>query len=139
MLVEAIIAGDKTMFLFGSREVAGDSDLEVYSEKSPIGTAVHGKKAGDKLSYTAPNGRKSRWRSFPASLTPASGAGSPEGRPRPRSRATPEMRGRPSLVNAAAGPAAGPRRRRMQEGSGPSTGDEPGPGCPAGTVGAAPR
>ncbi|GAA3703337.1 transcription elongation factor GreA [Arthrobacter ginkgonis] len=58
MLVEAVIAGDKTVFLFGSREVAGDSDLDVYSEKSPIGAAVHGKKAGDKLSYTAPNGRE---------------------------------------------------------------------------------
>ncbi|GAA3701628.1 transcription elongation factor GreA [Zhihengliuella alba] len=57
MLVEAVIAGDKTTFLFGSREVAGDSGLEVYSERSPIGAAVHGKKVGDKLSYTAPNGR----------------------------------------------------------------------------------
>ena len=57
MLVEANIAGDKTTFLFGSREVAGDSGLEVYSEKSPIGAAVHGKKVGDKLSYTAPNGK----------------------------------------------------------------------------------
>jgi transcription elongation factor GreA len=58
MLVEATIAGDKTTFLFGSREVAGDSGLEVYSEKSPIGAAVHGKKVGDKLSYTAPNGKE---------------------------------------------------------------------------------
>jgi len=57
MLVEAIIAGDTTTFLFGSREVAGDSGLEVYSERSPIGAAVHGKKVGDKLSYTAPNGK----------------------------------------------------------------------------------
>ncbi|WP_417217082.1 transcription elongation factor GreA [Arthrobacter sp.] len=57
MLVDATIAGDKTTFLFGSREVAGDSGLEVYSEKSPIGAAVHGKKVGDKLSYTAPNGK----------------------------------------------------------------------------------
>ncbi|RZU62111.1 transcription elongation factor GreA [Zhihengliuella halotolerans] len=57
-LVEAIIAGEKTTFLLGSREVAGDTDLEVYSEKSPIGAAVHGKKIGDKLSYQAPNGRK---------------------------------------------------------------------------------
>ncbi|MGJ9403220.1 transcription elongation factor GreA [Arthrobacter sp. KK5.5] len=57
MLVEAVIAGDDTTFLFGSREVAGDSGLEVYSERSPIGAAVHGKKVGDKLSYTAPNGK----------------------------------------------------------------------------------
>ncbi|GAB3664146.1 transcription elongation factor GreA [Zhihengliuella somnathii] len=57
-LVEATIAGEATTFLFGSREVAGDSDLEVYSEKSPIGAAVHGAKVGDTLSYEAPNGRK---------------------------------------------------------------------------------
>lgn len=57
-LVEATIAGDPTTFLFGSREVAGDSDLEVYSEKSPIGAAVHGAKVGDTISYEAPNGRK---------------------------------------------------------------------------------
>lgn len=57
MLVVAKIAGDETTFLFGSREVAGDSDLEVYSEQSPIGNAVHGAKVGDKLSYLAPNGR----------------------------------------------------------------------------------
>lgn len=57
-LVEATIAGEKTTFLFGSREVAGDSGLEVYSEKSPIGAAVHGRKIGDKLTYQAPNGRQ---------------------------------------------------------------------------------
>lgn len=57
MLVVAKIAGDKTTFLLGSREVAGDSDLDVFSEKSPLGAAIHGHKAGDKLSYTAPNGK----------------------------------------------------------------------------------
>ncbi|ASN40250.1 MAG: transcription elongation factor GreA [Paeniglutamicibacter terrestris] len=58
MLVEAIIAGDKTTFLFGSREVAGDTDLEVYSEQSPIGAAVHGVKSGESVTYTAPNGKE---------------------------------------------------------------------------------
>ncbi|MBT1002390.1 transcription elongation factor GreA [Paenarthrobacter sp. DKR-5] len=58
MLVVAKIAGDETTFLLGSREVAGDSDLDVFSEKSPLGTAIHGHKAGDKLSYTAPNGKE---------------------------------------------------------------------------------
>lgn len=57
MLVVAKIAGDKTTFLLGSREVAGDSDLDVFSEKSPLGAAIQGHKAGDKLSYTAPNGK----------------------------------------------------------------------------------
>ncbi|MFI5085946.1 MAG: transcription elongation factor GreA [Actinomycetales bacterium] len=58
MLVVAKIAGDKTTFLLGSREVAGDTDLDVFSEKSPLGAAIHGHKAGDKLRYTAPNGRE---------------------------------------------------------------------------------
>lgn len=58
MLVVAKIAGRETTFLFGSREIVSeDSDLEVFSEKSPIGSAVHGRKVGDKLSYTAPNGK----------------------------------------------------------------------------------
>lgn len=58
MLVVAKIAGDETTFLLGSREVAGDTDLDVFSEKSPLGAAIHGHKAGDTLSYTAPNGRE---------------------------------------------------------------------------------
>ncbi|AJT40404.1 transcription elongation factor GreA [Psychromicrobium lacuslunae] len=57
MLVVAKIAGEKTTFLLGSREVAGDTDLDVFSEKSPLGEAIHGHKVGDKLSYTAPNGK----------------------------------------------------------------------------------
>ncbi|NYE96522.1 transcription elongation factor GreA [Psychromicrobium silvestre] len=57
MLVVAKIAGEKTTFLLGSREVAGDTELDVFSEKSPLGDAIHGHKAGDKISYTAPNGK----------------------------------------------------------------------------------
>ncbi|WP_434618097.1 transcription elongation factor GreA [Arthrobacter sp. A5] len=58
MLVVAKIAGDKTTFLLGSREVAGDTDLDVFSERSPLGAAIQGHIAGDSLSYTAPNGRE---------------------------------------------------------------------------------
>ena len=58
MLVEANIAGQKESFLLGSREVAGDTDMDVYSEKSPLGGAIHGLKVGDKTSYTAPNGKE---------------------------------------------------------------------------------
>ncbi|MDJ0354745.1 MAG: transcription elongation factor GreA [Actinomycetota bacterium] len=58
MLVVAKIAGDKTTFLLGSREVAGDTDLDVFSERSPLGAAIQGHQAGDSLSYTAPNGRE---------------------------------------------------------------------------------
>jgi transcription elongation factor GreA len=58
MVVEAIIAGDQETFLLGSREVAGHADIDVYSERSALGAAIQGKKAGDKFSYTAPNGRE---------------------------------------------------------------------------------
>ena len=33
-------------------------DLDVYSEKSPLGGAVHGQTIGATVSYTAPNGRE---------------------------------------------------------------------------------
>ena len=32
-------------------------DIEVYSPQSPLGAAIHGKRAGDKVSYDTPNGR----------------------------------------------------------------------------------
>ena len=49
--------GDESTFLIGSREIVGDSDLDVYSEGSPLGTAIIGLKVGDETSYTAPNGK----------------------------------------------------------------------------------
>ncbi len=57
-VITAVIAGDETTFLIGSREIAGDSELDVYSERSPLGTAILGLKIGEKTSYTAPNGRE---------------------------------------------------------------------------------
>ncbi|MCU1636210.1 MAG: transcription elongation factor GreA [Cryobacterium sp.] len=56
-VITATIAGDESRFLLGSREIAGDSDLDVYSEQSPLGTAIIGLKVGDETTYTAPNGR----------------------------------------------------------------------------------
>jgi transcription elongation factor GreA len=56
MVVSAIVADDEMRFLLGSREIATD-DLDVYSEKSPLGSAVLGSKIGDKVSYTLPNGK----------------------------------------------------------------------------------
>ena len=56
MVVSAIVADDEMKFLLGSREIASD-DLDVYSEKSPLGAAVLGAKIGDKVSYTLPNGK----------------------------------------------------------------------------------
>jgi transcription elongation factor GreA len=56
-VITATILGDESTFLIGSREIVGDSDLQVYSEGSPLGTAIIGKKVGDETSYTAPNGK----------------------------------------------------------------------------------
>jgi transcription elongation factor GreA len=57
MVVTATIAGSESTFLLGNREIAGDSDLDVYSEASPLGHAITGASVGDTVSYTAPNGR----------------------------------------------------------------------------------
>ena len=57
MVVTVEMFGDEEKFLLGSREIAGDSDLDVYSEKSPLGAAINGKKVGDETSYEAPNGK----------------------------------------------------------------------------------
>ena len=56
MIVTIDIAGDEMKFLLGSREISS-GDLDVYSEKSPLGSAVMGAKVGDTVSYTAPNGK----------------------------------------------------------------------------------
>ena len=56
-VVTATIAGTENRFLLGNREIAGDSDLDVYSEQSPLGHAITGAAVGDTVSYTAPNGR----------------------------------------------------------------------------------
>jgi transcription elongation factor GreA len=57
-LVTAIIAGGEDTFVVGNREIAKDSEYSVYSEQSPIGSAILGLKIGDKTSYTAPNGKE---------------------------------------------------------------------------------
>ena len=57
-VITAIIAGDEETFLIGSREIAGDSELDVFSEQSPLGAAILGLKVGEKTSYTTPNGRE---------------------------------------------------------------------------------
>ncbi|GAB3267963.1 transcription elongation factor GreA [Microbacterium sp. MEC084] len=57
-VVTALVLGDEERFLLGSREIAGGTDLDVYSEQSPLGAAILGLKEGDKTSYTAPNGKE---------------------------------------------------------------------------------
>ena len=56
MVVTVEMFGDEETFLLGSREIA-DASVQVYSEASPIGAAVNGKKVGDTTTYDAPTGR----------------------------------------------------------------------------------
>ncbi|CAN5252870.1 transcription elongation factor GreA [soil metagenome] len=58
-VITATILGDEEVFLLGSREIVGeDSDLDVYSEASPLGAAILGHKVGDTVIYIAPNGKE---------------------------------------------------------------------------------
>ena len=56
MVVTATIAGKDKRFLLGSREAAKGVEIDVFSESSPLGQALMGKKKGEKTSYLAPNG-----------------------------------------------------------------------------------
>jgi transcription elongation factor GreA len=56
-VVTANIQGGKETFLIGNREMAAGSDLDVYSEASPLGNAIIGLKIGESKTYTAPNGK----------------------------------------------------------------------------------
>jgi transcription elongation factor GreA len=47
---------DEVTFLLASREESGAA-IDVYSPKSPLGAAIMGKKAGEKATYSLPNGR----------------------------------------------------------------------------------
>ncbi len=50
--------GDHEKFLLGARENLGEGDtLDVYSPESAMGAAINGKSKGDKVTYTAPNGK----------------------------------------------------------------------------------
>jgi transcription elongation factor GreA len=48
---------DTETFLLGAREIEDDT-LEVFSPQSPLGSAILGAKKGDKVAYSAPNGKK---------------------------------------------------------------------------------
>jgi transcription elongation factor GreA len=58
MLITVDFGGEEMKFLLGSREISTDDDLDVYSIKSPLGSAVMGAKVGDTVNYTAPNGKQ---------------------------------------------------------------------------------
>ncbi len=44
-------------FLLGSREIAGTTQLTVYSPESALGSAIMGAEPGASVTYQAPNGR----------------------------------------------------------------------------------
>jgi transcription elongation factor GreA len=48
---------DTEKFLLGSREIAGTTELTVYSPESALGSAITGAKPGASVTYQAPNGR----------------------------------------------------------------------------------
>ena len=54
MVVKIDMAGDEMTFLLGSREIAS-GDIDVYSEKSPLGSAILGAKVGDQVNYETPS------------------------------------------------------------------------------------
>ena len=56
MTITVEIMGEEMKFLLGSREIAS-GDIDVYSEKSPLGAAVIGAKIGEERRYKAPNGK----------------------------------------------------------------------------------
>lgn len=56
MVIDAVVGGEEMTFLLGSREVAGDTDLDVYSPSSPLGQAILDHKIGDTVEYKAPSG-----------------------------------------------------------------------------------
>ncbi|MEV7012447.1 transcription elongation factor GreA [Streptosporangium sp. NPDC051022] len=58
MTVTVRFEGDdeEVAFLLASREESG-APIDVYSPKSPLGSAINGKKIGEKATFTLPNGR----------------------------------------------------------------------------------
>lgn len=57
-LVTLELAGREMTYVLGSRDIAVATDYDVISPESPIGAAIMGAKAGDTVSYFAPNGRE---------------------------------------------------------------------------------
>lgn len=56
-VVTAKLAGREQKFLLGSREMADQTDLRVYSGDSALGAAILGLKQGESATYEAPNGK----------------------------------------------------------------------------------
>ncbi len=67
LLVVCEINGKPNEFFLGSHEIfegtkyeqeIEEGDFSVYSPDSPIGQAIEGKRVGEKVSYSAPNGKE---------------------------------------------------------------------------------
>ena len=56
--VGGAVDGETETFLLGSREQAGDHDIEVFSPQSPLGGAVLGQSLGSEVTYSLPNGKQ---------------------------------------------------------------------------------
>ncbi len=57
MVVEAEVGEMSMRFLLGSREIGDGTELQVFSERSPLGAAIMGKREGESAQYDAPNGK----------------------------------------------------------------------------------
>lgn len=57
MVVTVKLRGKTKTFLLGSREAAAGLDLEVISERAPLGAAIIGLSVGANTEYQAPNGK----------------------------------------------------------------------------------
>ncbi|HOF64464.1 MAG TPA: transcription elongation factor GreA [Dermatophilaceae bacterium] len=57
MVVTVELFGEEETFLLGHREIQDHTDVQVFSEASPLGAAVNGKVVGETVSYHAPNGK----------------------------------------------------------------------------------
>lgn len=58
MTITVKFAGDdeEITFLLASREESG-APIDVYSPRSPLGSAINGKRVGEKVEYELPNGK----------------------------------------------------------------------------------
>ncbi len=57
MLVTVEMFGEEETFLLGHREIKDSSGLEVFSEQSPLGKSINGKKVGQSAKYQTPSGK----------------------------------------------------------------------------------
>ena len=59
-IVTAKVAGKEQVFALGGQEITEDvpDGVKVFSPDAPLGQALMGHRAGDTVSYEAPNGRK---------------------------------------------------------------------------------